>query len=203
MMWIPVSIYYPLLSSFAGITQAGELKALMNFFSPVLQTCAALLSLMLPYGSHLLKERGIVNAPSVSRKMTLLCVSCAIPYWIVVLLFQEPAFRILYSGRYSDIAYLLPIVAVTSLFGSAFFGPSTALRAMEYPKSVFVAVTASSCISVAIGVPATWAFGLRGALWSMALSEALAFASALVLVRRKAAMFSKTVQSAPVLQSVE
>ncbi len=203
MMWIPVSIYYPLLSTFKGMTAAGELKALMNFFSPMLQTCAALASLMLPYGTRLIEERGVGNASSVSRRMTLLCISCAIPYWIVVLFFQRAAFHVLYSGRYMEVAYLLPIVALTSLAGSAFFGPSTALRAIECPRSIFTAVTVSSCISVAIGIPATWSLGLRGALWSMGLSETLAFAAAWVMVRRKAGAFSRAGQSAPLLSTAE
>ncbi len=203
MMWVPVSIYYPLLSAFSGMTQAGELKALMNFFSPVLQTCAALASLMLPYGTRVLREKGLGLANSVSQRMTFLCLSCAIPYWLAVLLFKGPVFRVVYSGRYTEVAYLLPIVALTSLFGGAFFGPSTALRAMESPRSVFIAVTASSSISVAIGILATWALGLRGALWSMALSETLAFAAAFLLVRRKTDEFSKAVQSIPVLSSVD
>lgn len=185
MMWIPVSIYYPLLSSFSGMTQAGELKALMNFLSPMLQTCAALASLMLPYGTRLVEERGIAGVSAVSKRMTLLCVCCALPYWALVLLFEGPAFHMLYSGRYTEITYMLPVVALTSICGSAFFGPSIALRAMEAPRSVFAAVFVSSCVSIAIGIPATWAFGLKGAVWSMALSEALAFLAAGVLVQQK------------------
>src|SRR5262249_5616556 len=47
--WIPAYIYYPLLSSFAGMAQSGQLKALMNFTLPVEQTKAALSLLFLPY----------------------------------------------------------------------------------------------------------------------------------------------------------
>ncbi len=199
MMWIPSSIYYPLLSSFSGMAQAGELKALMNFLSPVLQACAALSSLMLPYATRALEERGSPGISFVLRRMTMLCVFCAIPYWIVLLAFEGPAFRILYSGRYTEVAYLLPAVALTSVFGSAFFGPSIVLRSMESPASVFAAVFASSCISVAIGIPATWALGVRGAVWSMALSEALAFVAAVVLLQRKARMSADTAPAFPVL----
>ena len=78
--------------------------------------------------------------------MTLLCVACAIPYWVVILTFRGPAFRLLYSGRYTEVVYLLPIVALVSIFGSAFFGPSIVLRSLEAPGSVFAAVSVSSCI---------------------------------------------------------
>jgi O-antigen/teichoic acid export membrane protein len=185
MMWVPINAFYPLLSRFSGLAQAGELKALMNFAAPMLQVCAALHTLLLPYSSRVLKERGTAGVSVVLRRMTLLCVSCAVPYWIVLLLFQGPAFRMLYSGRYTEVDYLLPVVALASVAGSAFFGPSIVLRSMEAPRLIFAAVTVSSCVSVAIGVPLTWAWGVGGAVWSIVLSETLAFVAAVVLLRRK------------------
>jgi Na+-driven multidrug efflux pump len=57
---------------------------------------------------------------------------------------------------------------------------------LESPGLVFAAVSVSSVIAVAVGIPLTRALGVRGAVWSMALSEALAFVMAIVLLRRKA-----------------
>jgi O-antigen/teichoic acid export membrane protein len=192
MMWVPINAFYPLLSRFSGMAQAGELKALMNFAAPMLQACAALHTLMLPYAARVLQERGRAGISVILRRMTLLCVSCAVPYWAVLLLFQGPAFRMLYSGRYTEVAYLLPVVALASLAGSAFFGPSIVLRSMESPGLIFAAVSVSSCVAVAIGIPLTRAWGLRGAVWSIAMSEALAFVAAVVFVRRKASRTSET-----------
>ncbi|MFZ0138957.1 MAG: hypothetical protein WAK89_17970 [Candidatus Sulfotelmatobacter sp.] len=194
MMWVPINMFYPLLSRFSGMAEAGELKALMNFASPMLQTCAALSSLMLPYSARVLEQRGSAGVNVVLKRMTLLCVACAVPYWLVLLAFRGPAFRMLYSGRYTEVIYLLPIVALVSIFGSAFFGPSIVLRSLEAPGSVFAAVSVSSGIALAVGVPLTRALGVRGAVWSMALSEALAFVMAVVLLRRKA---RKSAEAAP------
>ena len=203
MMWIPINAFYPLLSKFSGMAHAGELKALMNFAAPMLQTCAALSSLMLPYSARVLSERGGAGVSVVLRRMTLLCVFCAIPYWVVLLVFKGPAFRMLYSGQYSEVAYLLPIVALASVFGSAFFGPAIVLRSMESPRLVFTAVSVSSCISIAIGVPLTRALGVGGAVWSIALSEALAFVAAVVLLRRKARRSSEAAPTCLVLSVSE
>jgi O-antigen/teichoic acid export membrane protein len=186
MMWVPINLFYPLLSKFSGMAQAGELKALMNFASPMLQTCAALSSLMLPYSARVLEQRGSAGVHIVLKRMTLLCVACAVPYWVVLLLFRGPAFRMLYSGRYTEVAYLLPVIALASIAGSAFFGPSIVLRSLESPGLVFAAVTISSGISLAVGIPLTRALGVGGAVWSIALSESLAFVAAVVLLRRRA-----------------
>jgi O-antigen/teichoic acid export membrane protein len=186
MMWVPINLFYPLLSRFSGMAEAGELKALMNFAAPMLQACAALHTLMLPYSARVLQARGSAGVSVILRRMTLLCVGCAVPYWVVLLLFQGPAFRMLYSGRYTEVAYLLPVVALASVAGSAFFGPSIVLRSMESPGLIFASVSVSSGVAVAVGIPLTRAWGLRGAVWSIVLSEALAFVAAVVLLQMKA-----------------
>jgi O-antigen/teichoic acid export membrane protein len=194
MMWIPINLFYPLLSRFSGMAEAGQLKALMNFASPMLQTCAALSSLMLPYSARVLEQRGSAGVNIILKRMTWLCVACAVPYWVVLLLLRGPAFRALYSGRYAEVIYLLPVVALASIAGSAFFGPSIVLRSLEAPRLVFAAVSFSSGVSLAVGIPLTHALGVRGAVWSIALSETLAFVAAVVLLRRKA---RRTLEAAP------
>jgi O-antigen/teichoic acid export membrane protein len=203
MMWVPINIFYPLLSRFSGMAEAGELKALMNFAAPMLQACAALHTLLLPYSARVLEQKGRAGVSVVLRRMTLLCVACAVPYWVVLLLFQGPAFRLLYSGRYTEVAYLLPVVALASVAGSAFFGPSIVLRSLESPALIFAAVSVSSCVSVAIGIPLTRAWGLKGAVWSIVLSETLAFAAAVILLRRKARQTSETAPALVALSANE
>jgi O-antigen/teichoic acid export membrane protein len=195
MMWVPLNVFYPLLSSLSGLAAAGELKALMNFASPMYQTSAALSPLMLPHAARVLEKRSHRGASSVLWQQTLLSVSYSVPYWVVLLLFQRPIFRMIYSGRYTEVVYLMPIIALACVFGSAFFGPANVLRVMESPRLVFAAVSISSCVAVAIGIPITWAWGVRGAAWSMALSEVLAFVVAVVLLRRKARKLSEAALS--------
>jgi O-antigen/teichoic acid export membrane protein len=185
MMWIPINAFYPLVSKFSGMAQAGELKALMNFAAPMLQACAALHTLMIPYASRVLENKG-ASINVLLKRMTLLCVAGAVPYWALLLIFQKPAFRLLYSGRYMEVAYLLPIVALASIAGSAFFGPSIVLRSLEAPGLIFAAVSVSSCAAVAAGIPLTRIWGVSGAVWSIVLSETLALVAAIVLLRRKA-----------------
>jgi O-antigen/teichoic acid export membrane protein len=199
MMWVPINAFYPILSKFSGMAQAGELKALMNFASPMLQACAALHTLLLPYSARVLEQRPSDGVSVILRRMTFLCVACAVPYWIVLLLFRGTAFRLLYSGRYTEVAYLLPVVALASVAGSAFFGPSIVLRSLEAPRLIFAAVAVSSLISFLIGIPLTRAWGVSGAVWSIVLSETLAFVAAVVLLRRKSARAYETVTGVPAL----
>ena len=66
-----------------------------------------------------------------------------------------------------------------------------------YPK------VATILAAVAVGVPLTRALGVEGAVWSMALSEALAFGMAVVLLRRKARASTEAVPPFLVLSASE
>jgi len=183
--WVPAYIFYPLLSSFRGIAQAGELRALMNFNAAIFQTYAALSSLLLPYAARVFASQGRPGTLALAKRIALGFVSVGFLYWGVVLTFKGPIFHLLYSGRYMELAGLLPVVALSSILWSASLGPTDALRAMESSGSVLAAVCVSSTIAIAVGIPLTWFLGLRGAIWSMALSEGLALVMTVILLRRK------------------
>jgi len=185
--WIPANIYYPLLSSFGTMAQSGQLKALMNFTLPVEQVKGALGLLFLPYAANVLEKQGRKSGGSLSRRMTLVAVGVAVAYWIVILATQKTAFHALYSGRYMEVAHLLPIVAIGSIAWCGSFGSAIALRAMEAPSSVFIAFGLSTVASTIVGIPAAKIWGLTGAIWGMNVSDLLSWMFLIWLLRRKMA----------------
>jgi O-antigen/teichoic acid export membrane protein len=183
--WLPSYIYFPVLSSSTGMAQSGQLKALMNLTMPFEQTKGALVMLVLPYAARVMAQHGKAGARLLGTRLTLLSVAGAIAYWAVIIPLHKPIFHILYSGRYMEVAYLLPALALGQIFWSATFGPGLALRAMESPRSVFVGLAAATAASVLVGVPATWAFGLKGAIWGSNLADFLSFGALVYVLKRK------------------
>ena len=183
--WIPAYIYYPLLSSFSGMAQSGQLKALMNLVLPLQQTQAALTLLFLPYAARIHGQEGSAGASVVNRRITMFVVVGALAYWATIIPLRTTVFQFLYSGKYMEVAYLVPVVAIGSIFWSAVSGSAIVLRAMESPQSVFIAFFASSALSLIIGIPATRRFGLAGAVWGMNIADAGALLMVVVLLRRK------------------
>jgi O-antigen/teichoic acid export membrane protein len=181
--WFPAYIYYPLLTTFSGIAQSGELRALMNFAQPLAQFYGALSPVFLPYCARQKASRGNSGIVAAAGRITLLFVIVACGYWAVAVPFRSVIFRIVYGSHFSNITYLLPAVALGSLLWSAAIGVSIALRAMESPKSIFDSFLVASALAVAIGIPATKAFGVSGAVWSMNASDAVAIAVLLYLFR--------------------
>jgi len=185
--WIPNYLYIPLISGISGIAAAGELRALMNFAAPLLQTFAALSMLFLPLAARVQDEKGRHGASALCRKLTLLFVGGGAAYWALLIPFRQPLFQLVYGGRYIESSYLIPFFAMETMFWSAALGPAILLRAMESPRSLFFANGAASCIAIFFGIPATRYFGLTGVVWSMILANLLYMVVAFILFGRKVA----------------
>jgi len=185
--WIPTYLYFSVVSVFAGIAHAGELRALMNLAGPVLQTYAALSMLFLPYASRVQSKEGNAGTYALTWRMTLLFTVGAVVYWAAVIPFRGPILKLLYAGNYGSISEYLPFFALETIIWSASVGASIVLRAMESPRSIFFANTAASVITLVVGIPATKFFGLWGVVWSIILANSAALVMVIILLRRKAA----------------
>ena len=196
--WIPAYLFYPILSSFAGLVQAGQLRALMNLAAPMQQAQTAMALLFLPYASRLRGEGGDRKAASLNRRITLIAVTGAVAYWAVILVFKNSVFHLLYSGKYSEVVGQVPFVAVGAILWAASFGPTVVLRAMQSPKLVFFAYAAATLLSLIVGIPATYLYGLRGAILGVNASDLFALVFMVVLLRRRKREFWQD----PVSQSI-
>jgi O-antigen/teichoic acid export membrane protein len=183
--WVPAYIFLPLLTAFAGMARSGELKALTNFVAPLDQTLAALSLLLLPHAARVRVEQGNADVRILTRNLLALSIAGATIYWLIVVNLRSPVFSLLYSGKYIDVAYLLPAVALGSILWSAAYGPAITLRAMESPKSVFVAYLVTTVVCLVVGIPATRYFGLKGAIWSGNAADLASLIVILVVLYRK------------------
>jgi O-antigen/teichoic acid export membrane protein len=183
--WIPYYMYYPLVSAFSGMAQAGQLRAVMNLSLPMEQSYTALSILFLPYAARVCREKGISSAGPLVAKITLLFVVGAVAYWTILIPLKGPVFHLLYGGKYMEVAHFIPYVALGTTMWAAAFGPAILLRAVESPDSIFYARCVASALSLLIGVPATRAFGLWGVVWSIIIANLAAFVISLYILRRK------------------
>ena len=188
-------MYYPLVSAFSGMAQAGQLRALMNLSLPMEQSYTALSILFLPYAARVCRERGISSAGPLVLKITMLFVAGAVAYWAILIPLKVPVFHLLYGGKYMEVAHFIPYVALGTTMWAAAFGPAILLRAVESPDSIFYARCVASALSLLVGVPATRAFGLWGVVCSIIIANFSAFLISLYILNRKS-------KSVPVLNPV-
>jgi O-antigen/teichoic acid export membrane protein len=182
--WIPAYIYYPLLGGFTGLSTVAGFKALMNLAAPVTQLQAAFSMLLIPYAARRFQQRGTDSVIGLGALLTWCGLGCAIVYWLAIVGFQHSIFHALYDGKYPEMAALIPLAALGSIFWAATFGFSTALRAMERPRLIFVGFAVAAAVSLLAGIPATRAFGLTGAIWGVNVSDLSAFLLLMIAVAR-------------------
>ncbi len=183
--WIPYYFYIPVVSTFSGIAAAAELRAVMNLAAPVLQTFAALSMLFLPYASRLQTEGSSRSINRLTRRLIAIFVAGAVLYWATLIPLRGSIFRLLYAGKYLETAYLIPLFALETIVWSAAVGPAILLRAMESPRSLFIANGAASAVAIVFGIPATRFFGLPGVISSMIAANIVYVAVAFVLYGRR------------------
>ncbi len=183
--WIPYYLYIPLVSTFSGMAAAGELRAVMNLAAPVLQTFAALSMLFLPYASRLQTEGDSHAINVLTLRLVALFVAGATVYWAFIIPLRGQWFHFLYAGKYMESSYLIPLFAIETLVWSAAVGPAILLRAMESPRSLFIANSGASAVAIVFGIPATRYFGLPGVIWSMIAANAVYVFLAFVLFKQK------------------
>jgi O-antigen/teichoic acid export membrane protein len=140
--------------------------------------------LLIPYAARRFQQRGNDSVIGFGALLTWCGLGCAIVYWLVIAGFQHSIFHALYDGKYPEVAPLIPLAALGSIFWAATFGFSTALRAMERPRLIFVGFAVAAAVSLVAGIPATRAFGLTGAIWGVNVSDLSAFLLLLIAVAR-------------------
>jgi O-antigen/teichoic acid export membrane protein len=182
-MWIPWNVFYTLLAACSGLAEVGTLRALLNLALPITQTFAAFSLLFLPHTSRVGQNEGWAGVKVQAIRIAGLFTFGATVYWLLLILFSTRIINFLYAGHYTEVAQLLPWIAVASILTGATLGPAIALRALHSPASVCIIYFGSSVVALALGIPAVWAWGVRGAVFAILVSNITAAASAVLMLR--------------------
>jgi O-antigen/teichoic acid export membrane protein len=184
--WIPGYIYFPVLSAFAGITAAGELRALMNLSAPISQAYAAMSMLLLPYATRAEISTNRRATMRMARLITGLFLAGALAYWALVIPLRDSILALLYARKYTTIAFLVPWLAIESLLLSIENGPAIMLRAMKTPASLFTAKICGTLVTAVFGIAFACVYGTKGALAAMILSNVTVIAASVFILKRRA-----------------
>jgi O-antigen/teichoic acid export membrane protein len=172
--WVVENIYYLVLPAWAGLAEAGALKALLNLAQPAMQSVSALGVLLLP---RLVRDRDRGGTPAMKRTIKLSLASFLLGsacYLALLWGLRFETFHFLYAGKYA--AYtslqllllgLLPVAqSVPNVLGNA-------LGVLERPDLGFVAWVTGSVVAFAVGVPLAARLGSGGALEGLLASYIL------------------------------
>jgi O-antigen/teichoic acid export membrane protein len=172
--------YFWLSAGILSVKETGDLRAMYNLVVPVDQVLIAMSSLVLPVMSRRAAARGVAGVLPVWKVYCAGSVAITGGFAAGVNLFGKPVMRILYAGKFDDVAPLLGMLALLPMVMAIGNTMNTALKAMEKPKLVFYAYVCSGGTTILMGTPLVTHFGLRGVVYGLLLS-ATAYTVALAI----------------------
>jgi O-antigen/teichoic acid export membrane protein len=171
LMWVPLNLFFVVLSVLVNFEATGAFKALSNLVLPLLQANAALGSLLLP--AMALRARNHEQFKKLLRTSLVLFAAGACIYSLLIGAFGGELVHLIYGGRYDSQANLLRLLLLIPLLDGAMVVLSNALRSLERPDRVFWAQLAVVLFLLTAGVEATRLSGLWGATAGLVVAELL------------------------------
>jgi O-antigen/teichoic acid export membrane protein/thymidylate kinase len=185
LFWIPWNIFYPLVSRFSGLAEAGTLRALLNLTLPITSAYSAFSMLFLSHTACLGHEGGWESVKAQAWRIAGLYALGSASYWLLVCLFRSQLIHFLYADQYSQVVPLVPVLAISSILSGATLGPTIAIRAMRSPATVSLVYFGASVVALLVGIPACRAWGFRGAILAILLSSTMAFLTGFQILRSR------------------
>jgi O-antigen/teichoic acid export membrane protein len=175
--WLAGDAYYVIVASTASISDVGVLRATQNFVRPVSQFIVAMTLLLVPWASTRFADRENVTFRRGINRITVIFTAAAVAYLIGLAICGKWLTELAYGGKYTQFAYLLPLMTLPVLFTAAAEGPAIAVRAMQVPSEIFWAYTAAAVPTILFGVVLARRWGLIGAAVGLAISSLAYFAT--------------------------
>lgn len=171
LMWVPLNLFFVMLSVLVNFEATGAFKALSNLVLPLLQANAALGSLLLP--AMALRTHNHEQFKKLLRTSLVLFAVGACIYSLLIGAFGGELVHLIYGGRYDSQASLLRLLLLIPLLDGAMVVLSNALRSLERPDRVFWAQLAVVFFLLTAGIEATRVSGLWGATGGLVVAELL------------------------------
>jgi O-antigen/teichoic acid export membrane protein len=182
--WVPTSAFIWGAGAWRSMSEAGELRALFNLAQPLQQMLSALQLILLPHAARTLSAKGWAAVKRSIWSITALATALALAYWGVFLAAAPFAVHMLYSGKYLNLTYLIPPMALASLTWSFCVGPIIGFRVCGRPSQVFAVNIVMNGAAVLLGLPLLFLYGPFDAMASLAVSGMCSALLALFLLRK-------------------
>ncbi|HVW86970.1 MAG TPA: hypothetical protein VHB50_19925, partial [Bryobacteraceae bacterium] len=162
--WLIENMSYAVTASLFGVSQAGTLKALATLFLPLQQMLTALRRIFLPYLAKIYSHGEGGRMVRAIKRVIVLFGAGTLAYGIGVTVAAPWIRTILYRNNFPELPGLVPCSALALFASVPVLALDMGLRAVRYPKAVFIAATSASIAPVFLGWLAGWTFGMRGVI---------------------------------------
>jgi O-antigen/teichoic acid export membrane protein len=167
--WVPSNAVVLALPLWHSLDDAGALRVATTLMLPVLHVQGALGPLFMP---TLVRARlsGKLRSSAVAMGSLFLALSAF--YAPVILIFGSWFAQLLFGTRYPIDGTTLWLLAAIPLVSAVSGVAGAVLRAVERPDRVLRTYVAATAVTLLVGLPLVFAYGVDGALASLLLSAA-------------------------------
>jgi O-antigen/teichoic acid export membrane protein len=158
-----------LAAALLGLGAAGVLRAMQIPSLVMTQVITATGLLVLPAFSYDFGRGQIQRLRKRAVIVSAVLVAATIAFVLVLAYFAGPLERILFAGKYSPYAWLMPILALVPVLNGFATGYSVALRASQKPQCDLIANLVAAPVGLISAVLLMRFWGLAGAAASMVL----------------------------------
>jgi len=154
-------------AAFLGLGAAGIFRAVQIPSMVMTQVVNAVGLLVLPSMSS---EWGVGRVDKLKKKALLstsLVTAISLAYAFTLAIFAKPVERLLFGGKFSDHAWLIPVLALVPVCTGFAMGFSMALRASQKPHFDLLANAVSASVALISALVSIRAWGLAGAAISV------------------------------------
>jgi O-antigen/teichoic acid export membrane protein len=169
--WIPGNAAYFILSMSGNMEGGATYRALMNLQMPVLHINTALGLLIIPYLSRIAQSGDYLRFHKTIRIFVGLLAGFSMLYGLFLWLANVQIMDVLYAGKFSDSASLVPVLSIFLVFAAFSAIMSTALRCLQATRRVLNATGIGAVASLGLGVWLIPTMNVRGAIFSMIVSS--------------------------------
>jgi O-antigen/teichoic acid export membrane protein len=165
--WVPSNAVVMALPLWHSLEAAGVLRVATTLMLPVLHVHGALGPLLMP---ALVRARFSEQLGSTAKLAGVLFVGLSIVYAPVVLIFGSQLAELLFGPKYSISGATLWLLAAIPLVTAVSTVAGAVLRALERLTRVLWTYVAATLMTLLVGLPLVFVYGVNGALASMLLA---------------------------------
>lgn len=172
------------VATYLGLAATGALRAMELAILPMSQIMTVLGTLAMPALARDFGRRDLTSILQRSRSFTSLLVLLAVLYALALAILHSPLERLVYDGKYSESAWLIPIFGAIPIATALTIANSLILRAAQKPKYYLISAAFCAPFGLVSAVALIWAWGIAGAVWSLLSTQVLNMIITYLLRRR-------------------
>ena len=160
--WTSGQIYPLFAAAFVSVTATGLMRAAQTIIGPTNVLMNSLDPLFSPRAARAYARGGLGELRGVISGLQLLVAILMGSYCVMVAVFAQPIFSLVYGPEYARHSWMLSVVATAALIASLRSPIRIGLKALHQPRAVFSSYLASSLTNLTLGVLIVRWYGMAG-----------------------------------------